>query len=199
MDFNDTPQEAKFRKKCRDWLEKNASYKDGSSKSEDFANKDKLNDAKAWQKKKYDAGWAMLHWPKEYGGIGASSMERIIWANEEAKFDVPKGIFEIGLGMCGPVMMEYASEEQKERYLPSMAEGKEIWCQLFSEPSAGSDVAGLRSKAVQNGDKWIINGQKVWTSGAHFSDYGILVVRHDPNLEKHKGCLLYTSPSPRDS
>ena len=116
MDFNDTPQEAKFRKKCRDWLEKNASYKDGSSKSEDFANKDKLNDAKAWQKKKYDAGWAMLHWPKEYGGIGASSMERIIWANEEAKFDVPKGIFEIGLGMCGPVMMEYASEEQKERY-----------------------------------------------------------------------------------
>ena len=191
MDFNDTPQEAKFRKKCRDWLEKNASYKDGSSKSEDFANKDKLNDAKAWQKKKYDAGWAMLHWPKEYGGIGASSMERIIWANEEAKFDVPKGIFEIGLGMCGPVMMEYASEEQKERYLPPMAEGKEIWCQLFSEPSAGSDVAGLRSKAVQNGDKWIINGQKVWTSGAHFSDYGILVVRHDPNLEKHKGMTFF--------
>ena len=191
MDFNDTPQEAKFRKKCRDWLEKNASYKDGSSKSEDFANKDKLNDAKAWQKKKYDAGWAMLHWPKEYGGIGASSMERIIWANEEAKFDVPKGIFEIGLGMCGPVMMEYASEEQKERYLPPMAEGKEIWCQLFSEPSAGSDVAGLRSKAVQNGDKWIINGQKVWTSGAHFADYGMIVARSDPSALKHKGLTYF--------
>jgi len=191
MDFNDTPEEAKFRKKCRDWLEKNANYKDGSSKSEDFANKDRLKDAKAWQKKKYDAGWAMLHWPKEYGGIGASSMERIIWANEEAKFDVPKGIFEIGLGMCGPVMMEYASEEQKERFLPSMAEGKEIWCQLFSEPSAGSDVAGLRSKAVQNGDKWIINGQKVWTSGAHFSDFGIIVVRTDPNVAKHKGLSFF--------
>jgi alkylation response protein AidB-like acyl-CoA dehydrogenase len=88
-------------------------------------------------------------------------------------------------------MMQYASEEQKERYLPPMAEGKEIWCQLFSEPSAGSDVAGLRSKAVQDGDKWIINGQKVWTSGAHFSDYGILVVRHDPDLEKHKGLTFF--------
>ena len=93
--------------------------------------------------------------------------------------------------MCGPVMMQYATDEQKERYLPPMAEGKEIWCQLFSEPSAGSDVAGLRSKAVQNGDKWIINGQKVWTSGAHFSDFGILVVRHDPELEKHKGLTFF--------
>ena len=100
MDFNDTKEEAKFRKKCRDWLEKNATYKEESTpQNDDFANKDKMKAAKAWQKKKYDAGWAMLHWPKEYGGIGASSMERIIWANEEAKFDVPKGIFEIGLGM----------------------------------------------------------------------------------------------------
>ena len=93
--------------------------------------------------------------------------------------------------MCGPVMMQYASEEQKERYLPPMAEGKEIWCQLFSEPSAGSDVAGLRSKAVKDGDEWVINGQKVWTSGAHYSDYGILVVRHDPDLEKHKGLTFF--------
>ena len=107
MDFNDTKEEAKFRKKCREWLEKNATYKDESTpQNDDFANANKMKAAKAWQKKKYDAGWAMLHWPKEYGGIGASSMERIIWANEEAKFDVPKGIFEIGLGMCGPVMME---------------------------------------------------------------------------------------------
>jgi|TARA_B100001939_G_scaffold80357_1_gene68150 alkylation response protein AidB-like acyl-CoA dehydrogenase len=191
MDFNDTPEQAKFRKTCRDWLEKNAQLKDSSPSESNFANKDIIKEAKAWQKKKYDAGWAMLHWPKEYGGIGATPIERIIWANEESKFNVPKGIFEIGLGMCGPVMMQYASEEQKERYLPPMAEGKEIWCQLFSEPSAGSDVAGLRSKAVQDGDKWIINGQKVWTSGAHFSDYGILVVRHDPNLEKHKGLTFF--------
>ena len=190
MDFKDTPEQAKFRKTCRDWLEKNAKLKTGVEKNE-FANEDFLQVAKDWQKKKYDAGWAMLHWPKEYGGIGASAIERIIWAEEESKFNVPRGIFEIGLGMAGPVMMEYASEEQKARYLPAMAEGKEIWCQLFSEPSAGSDVAGLRSKAVKDGDNWIINGQKVWTSGAHFSDYGILVVRHDPNLEKHKGMTFF--------
>ena len=190
MDFKDNPEQASFRKNCREWLEKNAKLKIGVEKNE-FANIDFLQAAKDWQKKKYDAGWAMLHWPKEYGGIAASAIERIIWSEEESKFDVPRGIFEIGLGMCGPVMMEYASEEQKARFLPPMAEGKEIWCQLFSEPSAGSDVAGLRSKAVQDGDNWIINGQKVWTSGAHFSDYGILVVRHDPSLAKHKGMTFF--------
>lgn len=190
MDFNDTPEQAKFRKTCREWLEKNAEPKSGSSR-ESFADKDFLETAKEWQKKKYDAGWAMLHWPKEYGGIAASPIERIIWAEEESKFNVPRGIFEIGLGMCGPVMMEYATDKQKEKYLPAMAEGTEIWCQLFSEPSAGSDVAGLRSKATQDGDNWIINGQKVWTSGAHFCDYGILVVRHDPSLEKHKGMTFF--------
>ena len=138
MDFNDTPEEAKFRKKCREWLEKNATYKDESTpQNDDFANANKMKAAKAWQKKKYDAGWAMLHWPKEYGGIGASSMERIIWANEEAKFDVPKGIFEIGLGMCGPVMMEYATEEQKERYLPPMAEVKKFGVSSFQNHRPG--------------------------------------------------------------
>ncbi|MDA7542574.1 acyl-CoA dehydrogenase family protein [Gammaproteobacteria bacterium] len=190
MDFNDTTEQAQFRKTCREWLEKNAEPKSSSSR-ESFSDIDFLEVAKQWQKKKYDAGWAMLHWPKEYGGIAASPIERIIWAEEESKFNVPRGIFEIGLGMCGPVMMEYATDEQKERFLPSMAEGTEIWCQLFSEPSAGSDVAGLRSKAAQDGDNWIINGQKVWTSGAHFCDYGILVVRHDPNLEKHKGMTFF--------
>ena len=194
MDFNDTPQEAEFRAKCRAWLEANAELKTkktNSVKNMNVGNKSLLEAAAEWQKKKYDAGWAMIHWPKEFGGIGATPIERIIWAQEESKFNVPKGIYEIGLGMAGPVMMEYASDEQKERYLPPMAEGKEIWCQLFSEPSAGSDVAGLRSKAVQDGENWIVNGQKVWTSGAHFSDYGILVVRHDPGLEKHKGLTFF--------
>ena len=194
MDFNDTPQEAEFRTKCRAWLEANAELKTkktNSAKNMNLGNKSLLEAAAEWQKKKYDAGWAMIHWPKEFGGIGASPIERIIWAQEESKFNVPKGVYEIGLGMAGPVMMEYATDEQKERYLPPMAEGKEIWCQLFSEPSAGSDVAGLRSKAVQDGENWIVNGQKVWTSGAHFSDFGILVVRHDPSLEKHKGLTFF--------
>ena len=194
MDFNDTPQEAEFRAKCRAWLVANAELKTkktNSAKNMNIGNKSLLEAAAEWQKKKYDAGWAMIHWPKEFGGIGATPIERIIWAQEESKFNVPKGVYEIGLGMAGPVMMEYATDEQKERYLPPMAEGKEIWCQLFSEPSAGSDVAGLRSKAVQDGENWIVNGQKVWTSGAHFSDFGILVVRHDPGLEKHKGLTFF--------
>ena len=194
MDFNDTSQEAEFRAKCRAWLEANAELKTkktNSAKNMNIGNKSLLEAAAEWQKKKYDAGWAMIHWPKEFGGIGATPIERIIWAQEESKFNVPKGVYEIGLGMAGPVMMEYASDEQKERYLPPMAEGKEIWCQLFSEPSAGSDVAGLRSKAIQDGENWIVNGQKVWTSGAHFSDFGILVVRHDPGLEKHKGLTFF--------
>ena len=194
MDFNDTPQEAEFRAKCRAWLEANAELKTkktNSAKNMNIGSKSLLEAAAEWQKKKYDSGWAMIHWPKEFGGIGATPIERIIWAQEESKFNVPKGVYEIGLGMAGPVMMEYATEEQKERYLPPMAEGKEIWCQLFSEPSAGSDVAGLRSKAVQDGENWIVNGQKVWTSGAHFSDFGILVVRHDPGLEKHKGLTFF--------
>ena len=194
MDFKDTPQEAEFRSKCRSWLEANAQLKTkktNSVKNMNVGNKSLLEAASEWQKKKYDAGWAMIHWPKEFGGIGATPIERIIWAQEESKFNVPKGVYEIGLGMAGPVMMEYATDEQKERYLPPMAEGKEVWCQLFSESSAGSDVAGLRSKAVQDGENWIVNGQKVWTSGAHFSDYGILVVRHDPGLEKHKGLTFF--------
>ena len=194
MDFNDTSQEAEFRAKCRAWLEANAELKTkktNSAKNMNIGNKSLLEAAAEWQKKKYDAGWAMIHWPKEFGGIGATPIERIIWAQEESKFNVPKGVYEIGLGMAGPVMMEYATDEQKERYLPPMAEGKEIWCQLFSEPSAGSDVAGLRSKAIQDGENWIVNGQKVWTSGAHFSDFGILVVRHDAGLEKHKGLTFF--------
>ena len=127
MDFKDNQEQADFRKKCRQWLENNAKLKTSIEKNNEFANIDYLQAAKDWQKKKYDAGWAMLHWPKEYGGIAASAIERIIWSEEESKFNVPRGIFEIGLGMCGPVMMEYASEDQKARYLPPMAEGKEIW------------------------------------------------------------------------
>jgi alkylation response protein AidB-like acyl-CoA dehydrogenase len=194
MDFNDSKEQAEFRAECRSWLEQNAELKTAAPKDkrEGMVGEEAfLDSAKEWQRKKFDAGWAMLHWPKEYGGLAASAIERIIWGQEESKFSVPRGIYEIGLGMAGPVMMQYASEEQKARYLPPMAEGKEIWCQLFSEPSAGSDVAGLRSKAVKDGDDWIINGQKVWTSGAHFCDYGILVVRHDPNLEKHKGMTFF--------
>ena len=194
MNFNDTEQQAEFRAKCSTWLKDNAQPKTSARNDKRYGKADQkefLKSALEWQKKKFDAGWAMLHWPKIYGGLEASPRERIIWGQEEAKFDVPWGVYEIGLGMAGPVMMQYATEEQKQRYLPPMAAGEEIWCQLFSEPSAGSDVAGLRSRAVQDGSDWIINGQKVWTSGAHFCDYGIIVVRHDPDVDKHAGMTFF--------
>jgi acyl-CoA dehydrogenase len=147
--------------------------------------------AKEWQARKADAGFACIHWPEEYGGRGLPILYTVIYDDEEARFDVPTGFFDIGLGMCGPVLMAYAGEEHKRRYLPTMARGEEVWCQLFSEPAAGSDLAGLRMRAERDGDDWVVNGQKVWTSGAHYSDLGILVTRSDPSLPKHKGLTFF--------
>lgn len=187
MDFNDTPAEAEFRAEVRTWLKANVPHRDKAAESE----AELIRRAKSWQAKKADAGWACLHWQKEYGGRSASPIESVIWQQEESKYDVPAGIFAIGQGMCGPTMATYATEEQKQRYLPPMARGDEIWCQLFSEPAAGSDLAGLRTKAEKDGDDWIINGQKIWTSGAHYSDYGILVTRSDPTVPKHQGLTFF--------
>ncbi len=198
MDFNDTAEEAKFRKEVSDWLSANAEKKEHSrdvyrpaEMTGEGGESSALQDAKDWMTKKYEAGWACLHWPKEYGGRDATAIERVIWAQEESKYKVPGGFHEIGQGMAGPTMMLYATEEQKKQYLPPMAKGQEIWCQLFSEPGAGSDLAGIKTKAELDGDTWTINGQKVWTSGAHYSDYAILVTRSDFNAPKHKGLTYF--------
>ncbi|MGI9345116.1 MAG: acyl-CoA dehydrogenase family protein [Gammaproteobacteria bacterium] len=194
MNFDDTTQEAAFRQEARAWLDANAPLKQHPRdvwRATGSGEQSALAAAKEWQQKKQQSGWACLQWPKAYGGRESTPMERVIWGQEESRYKVPRGFFDIGQGMCGPVLMTYATEEQKQRYLPPMASGEDIWCQLFSEPSAGSDVAGLRSRAVRDGDDWIINGQKIWTSGAHYSDYGILVVRHDPDLPKHKGLTFF--------
>ena len=115
----------------------------------------------------------------------------MIWQQEEGPFGKLSGVFIIGHGMCGPTMMAFAGEEEKRKYLPPLASGEKVWCQLFSEPAGGSDVAGLRTRAEKKGDDWIINGQKIWTSGAHYSDYGILLTRTDPNVAKHKGLTMF--------
>src|SRR4051794_3557891 len=126
------------------------------------------------------------------GGMGGTPMQSIMFSQEEAKYDVPTGApFAIGLGMCIPTLMAYGNEEAKKRYVWPAVSGEEIWCQLFSEPAGGSDVAGLRTRAERDGDHWIINGQKIWTSGAHYSDYGILITRTDPNVPKHKGLTMF--------
>ena len=185
MDFNDTAQEAEFREEARAWLQANA------PKPEELDGLDQIEQAKHWQKRKYDAGWACIRWPKEYGGRGATAIEQGIWNQEESKFDTPIGVFAIGQGMAAPTMMTWASDEQKLEYLPPLASGEHIWCQLFSEPAGGSDLAALRTKAERDGDEWVINGQKIWTSGAQYSDYAILVVRTDPNVAKHKGLTYF--------
>jgi acyl-CoA dehydrogenase len=197
MNFDDTPEEAAFRAEVRAWIDANApkdlqpelataGFGSGGVKSVD-----PMAASKAWQKKKAEAGWACLHWPKEYGGRGATPIERVIWGQEEGVYSALSGVFIIGHGMCGPTVMAWASEEQKRRLLPPLASGEEIWCQLFSEPAGGSDLAGLRTKAERDGDDWVINGQKIWTSGAQHSDYGILITRTDPTVPKHKGLTMF--------
>ena len=190
MDFNDTPEEAEFRAEAHAFLSQHLKAKTpGALRSggrEDF-----LVRAKAWQKIKAEGGFAQITWPKEMGGRGGTVMQQVIWGQEEAKFDAPTGPFAIGLGMCVPTVIAFGSDEHKKKYVRKALMGEEVWCQLFSEPAAGSDVAGLKTKAVKDGDEWVINGQKVWTSGAHYSDYGILLVRTDPNVPKHKGLTMF--------
>jgi len=194
MDFNDTPEEAKFRAEVREWLSANAKPKDPSKVKAGVSAKpesERLVRAKEWQAKKAEAGYAAITWPTEYGGLGGTPIQSVIYSQEESNFDVPGGFFEIGLGMCIPTMMKWATKEQCDRYVKPALYGEEIWCQLFSEPAAGSDVAGLRTKCEKDGDEWVINGQKVWTSGAHFCDYGIIVTRSDPTVPKHKGLTFF--------
>ncbi len=195
MDFDDTPEEADFRKKAHEWLSKNAEVlpPDATApiilgEGEDEA---AIADCKRWQETKADAGWTCLTWPKEYGGQGLTSMHNAIFKSEEAKFQVPADVYTIGLGMLGPTLMAHGTDEQKAKYIPQMIRGQEIWCQLFSEPSAGSDLAGLRTTAVREGDEWVINGQKIWSTGAHFCDWGMVVARSDPNASKHAGLTYF--------
>ncbi len=192
MDFEDTPEEASFRSEARAFLDAYAKRKTPGASFETPDSVDELvTAAKAWQAKKAAAGFVGITLPKEYGGRGGTMMERVVYDQEEANYITPIGVYEIGLGMCIPTMLAYATEEQKQRFAPPALRGEEIWCQLFSEPQAGSDLANLRLRAEQDGDDWILNGQKIWTSGAHFCDYGVIVTRSDPSLPKHKGLTYF--------
>jgi alkylation response protein AidB-like acyl-CoA dehydrogenase len=198
MDFRDTPEEAAFRVEARSWLADHA-----KPKTADSAPPATLTDAfspeemehvrrsKAWQATLYDGGWAGVTWPKEYGGRGGTPIQAVIFAEEQSHFDVPGSIFTQGIGMAGPALMTHGSDEQKDRYLAPMLRGDEVWCQLFSEPGAGSDLASLATRAEPVGDKWIVNGQKVWTSSAHYSDFGILLARTGDAPSRHRGISYF--------
>jgi alkylation response protein AidB-like acyl-CoA dehydrogenase len=194
MDFDDTPEEAEFRKGVRAFLDKNARrrapgeasiYRGGLEKPEVRAA------AKAWQAKKAEAGFAGITWPKEWGGRGGTAIQQVIYDQEEVKYAIPRGMFDIGLGMCMPTLCTWGTQAHRDRYVKPALGGEEVWCQLFSEPAAGSDLAGLRTRAERDGEDWVVNGQKIWTSGAHYCDWGVLVTRTDFSAPKHKGLTYF--------
>jgi len=197
VDFDDTPQEAAFRAEARSWLEAHAKEKSGEMKlslhhdPSPEADAESVRRSKEWQRTLYDGGWAGITWPVEYGGRGGTPVQQMIFDQEQARFDVSAGAFAVGIGMVGPTLIAHGTEEQKKRFLEPLLRGDEVWCQLFSEPGAGSDLAGLSTRAVRDGDQWVVNGQKVWNSGAHHSQFGILLARTDPTVSKHAGITYF--------
>lgn len=198
MNFDDTPQEAEFRSIVREWICKNAP----DDLLQDFVEAEAMGDlkegsaqmlraSKTWQKRKAEAGWACLSWPVEFGGRGATPIQRVIWDQEEGSYGRLSWLFRVGHHIAGPTLAVFATNEQRRRLLPAIASGEEVWCQLFSEPASGSDLAGLRTRAVSDGENWIVNGQKIWTTAAHIADYGILLARTDPTQPKHKGLTMF--------
>lgn len=197
MDFDDTPEEAAFRSEARSWLQEHAPVKGGP---DDFSTgflENTMDEAefhrrvKAWQELLVDHGWAGITWPVAYGGRGGTAMQSVIWGQEASRFGVTVNNYAVGIGMAGPTILRHGTDEQKARYLRPMLRGDEVWCQLFSEPDAGSDLANIATRAVRDGDEFVVSGQKVWTSGAADADWGILLARTDPDVPKHKGITYF--------
>jgi alkylation response protein AidB-like acyl-CoA dehydrogenase len=195
MDFDDTPEEAAFRAEARAWLAANAAPRDRADslvvnqETGDFSRE--FPHARAWQAKKYDGGFGAVYFPAEVGGRGGTSLQNMIFTAEEARFDVPAtNHFMIVNRGCCSLLLKKGTDRQREWVRPSLR-GDLIWCQLFSEPGAGSDLAGVRTRAERDGDHWRVNGQKIWTSNAHLADWGVMVARTDPNVPKHKGLSFF--------
>jgi len=198
MDLNPTPEEQRFRDEFRGWLSSNTPKEWDPAAFHDEDSRQRFEFLRGWQKKMYEAGWVGIHWPKEYGGRGASLIEQTIFIEEMARAAAPPIINVLGVSLLGPTLIAYGTEAQKKRFLAKIIAADEIWCQGYSEPNAGSDLAALRSEAVLEGDHFIVNGQKTWTSYGHFADWCFAVVRTDPDLPKHKGLtyLLIDMHSP---
>ena len=194
MDFQYTPEQDAFRLRVRSWL---AEHLPSELKVEDAMdervapNREIFDKRMAWHKQLYQAGWIGLAWPKEYGGQGAELMEQIIYNEEYAHARAPILPGYVGLGLAGPTIAQWGSEEQKQYFLPRILQGELVWCQGYSEPGSGSDLASLQTRAVEDGDEFVVNGQKVWTSGAQYADWMVLLARTDPEAPKHKGISYF--------
>jgi alkylation response protein AidB-like acyl-CoA dehydrogenase len=200
MDLKFTPEEEAFRQQVAAWFEQNWPPKAGrlrlSGLGEETAAE--FEKARAWHRRLYEDGWIGLSWPRQYGGREATLIQQVIVQQEAARVGAHPGVNQIGIGMIGPTIMQWGTEAQKQRYLRPMLAGEEIWAQGFSEPGAGSDVAALQCAAVRDGDDYIVNGQKVWTTGAQWARWIELLVRTDPTRPKHEGisCLIVDMASP---
>ncbi|HUY29147.1 MAG TPA: acyl-CoA dehydrogenase family protein [Candidatus Binataceae bacterium] len=187
MDFNFTPQDEKFRAEFRAWLDKNKPDREDEGFDAFTEDEGQWNRHVAWFRKLASGGWTGIDWPKEYGGRGASILQTIVYHQELARIHAPLPYVGSGVGLIGPTLMHWGTQEQKQRHIPKILTGEEIWCQGYSEPGAGSDLASLQTRAIEDGDDFVVNGQKVWTSNAQFADWVFLLVRTDPDAPKHKG------------
>ena len=185
MDLTLSPSEQSFRDELRGWLAENHPGDDPPGEDAAFDHR------RQWQRQLYDAGYAGFSWPKEYGGRGATMIEQAIFVGEAARQEAPSPANVLGLAMGGPVVIAHGTEAQKERYLEPILTGEEIWCQGFSEPESGSDLASLKTRAVKDGDEWVVSGQKVWTTFAQYAKWCMLVARTDPDAPKHQGLTYF--------
>ncbi len=199
VNFDESPEEAALRSEIRSFFEANASRKTGTDADwsrgpvdeSEAAARAYMERTREWQRTLYDNGWAGITWPKEFGGRGASPAEAIIFGQVANDYDVTPGFLGAALSLVGPPIMRHGNEAQQKRYLQPLLRGDEMWCQLFSEPGAGSDLAALGTRAVRDGDEFVVNGQKVWNTQAQFADFGILIARTDPDVPKHKGVTFF--------
>lgn len=193
MDFSDSPDDVQFRTELRAWLGPAVA----ALGPEPAAAHERLAWWRRWATAVFEAGYAGLSWPESFGGRGASVVQQAIYVEECALADAPPRLNAIGEGMAGPTIVDHGSDEQKRRFLDGILRGTQMWCQLFSEPDAGSDLASLSTRAERDGDGWRITGQKVWTSGAHIADYGILLARSGGG-PRHKGITYFLLPMRQD-
>ena len=179
--------EAQFRARVRTWLEANVPRKSES----DERGRAQMDAARVVQRAMFDAGLAGLGWPVEYGGQGLGAAFQQIFDEEAVGYAIPGGMFNVTFGICLPTVLAHGTEAQKQRYIPAALRGEALWVQFLSEPGAGSDLAGLQMSAVRDGDSWVLNGSKVWSSGAHFCDYALCLARTDPTVPKHRGLTMF--------
>jgi alkylation response protein AidB-like acyl-CoA dehydrogenase len=194
MDLTLSPSEEEFRDEVRTWLQENHPGPEPEGSLDEV-----IAFRRVWQHKLHEGGWAGISWPKEYGGRGATMIEQAIFVGEAARQGTPSPANVLGLAMGGPVVIAHGTEEQKQRYLEPILTADEIWCQGFSEPESGSDLASLKTRAVKDGDEWVISGQKVWTTLAQFSKWCMLVARTDPDAPKHQGLTYFLMDMEQDA